>query len=160
VDFVVDLTAPGGAGAYFSATATQVATGETSGFAACVKAEPWANLGMGKPGSSGMPALIGSGPLTPGSSDQLELSGACPICSTTLIVGLSEVNLPLRGGTLVPEPLFMLPLSTGPNGELSLPFVWPEDMPAGMTLFFQLWIADTKSSFGVSASNGLVGLSQ
>jgi hypothetical protein len=160
VDFVVDLTAPGGEGAFFSATATNVATGDTSGFAACVKAEPWANLGLAKFGSNGTPALSGSGSLTPGSGNQLSLSGACPLCSTTLIVGFSAANLPFHGGTLVPAPLFSLPLRTGPHGGLSLPFVWPEGMPAGLTLYFQVWVADKVSIYGASASNGVAGLSQ
>jgi hypothetical protein len=160
VHFVVDLTAAGGDGAFFSATATQVETGVTSAFAVCVKAEPWANLGMTKFGSKGTPALTGSGPLTPGSSNQLRLSGACPLCSTTLFAGLSEASLPFHGGTLVPEPQFALPLRTNALGNLSLPFVWPEGMPAGLTLFVQIWVADSVSIYGASASNGVEGLSQ
>lgn len=160
VDFMASFAAPGTLGGFFTATATSLHMGRTSEFAACLQASPWADLGKTKPGSTGTPKLAGSGPLTPGSSNALQLTGACPNCTAMLIVGFSEIDLPLRGGTLVPDPVLVLAQQIDASGALTLPFTWPADADAGLTIFLQFWINDTASSFGVSASNGLVGVSQ
>jgi hypothetical protein len=159
-DFAASFAAPGGMCEYFTATATEVTSGNTSEFGPCVQAGPWADLGKAKPGSTGTPKLAGSGPLTPGSSNALQLSGAAPNSTATLIVGLSEIDLPFRGGVLVPQPQFVLPQRADPTGSLLLPFTWPAGGASGLTIFLQFWIGDTVSSFGVSASNGLVGVTQ
>ena len=59
---------------------------------------------------------------------------------------------------LVPNPLVLLPLATDASGELTLPFTLPAGLPSGTSLYFQAWIADPGASFGLSASNGLQGL--
>ena len=60
----------------------------------------------------------------------------------------------------MPAPVLMLVMQADATGALTLPFTWPADADAGLMIFLQFWIDDTASSFGVSASNGLVGVSQ
>jgi hypothetical protein len=119
---------------------------------------PWSNLGFAKAGSGGTPQLAGTGPLTGGSANQLALSAAAPGAPVTLVVGLTQLLAPFKGGTLVPQPLTYVSLATGGAGTLALPFVLPPGLPAGTTLIFQAWIQDAGASQGLSASNGLRGV--
>lgn len=119
----------------------------------------WSDLGHGKPGSFGVPLLVGSGVLTAGSSNQLALSQVPAATVAHLIVGFSAVSTPFLGGTLVPSPLLVLPLPTSPTGDLVLPFAWPATAPAATSLYLQFWIADSGASLGVSASNAVTGVS-
>jgi len=119
----------------------------------------WTDLGFAKAGSNGTPHLSGTGPLTPGSADQLALASAKPGAVATLVVGLAAVNAPFKGGTLVPQPLLLISLPTNGAGALALPFVLPAGFPAGAKLYFQDWIHDAGASGGFSASNGLKGVS-
>jgi hypothetical protein len=154
-------TVPGaaGAGAFVTATATQVATGNTSEFSACVSAGPWAELGFAQAGSAGLPHLAGSGPLTTGSGNQLALTDAAPSAPAVLVFGFTALMAPFKGGTMVPKPDLLLPLPTNAAGGASLPFTWPAGAPAGITLHFQAWILDAAAVNGFAASNGIAGVS-
>ncbi|HZM00397.1 MAG TPA: hypothetical protein VFD43_09115 [Planctomycetota bacterium] len=117
----------------------------------------WSDLGLGKSGSQGTPLLDGSGPLSPHSTNRLDLSGGNPSSAATLVVGLSLLDAPFKGGTLVPSPLLLLPLATDAAGELSLLFVMPAGLPSGASFYLQCWISDPSASASLSASNGLQG---
>jgi hypothetical protein len=119
----------------------------------------WTDLGLGKAGVAGVPVLAGSGPLAASSANQLQLTNAAPAAPTTLIFGLSAINAPFKGGTLVPHPLLPVALATNGAGTLTLPFAWPVGVPAGLSFYFQCWTQDAGATFGLSASNGLVGVS-
>jgi len=119
----------------------------------------WTDLGLGKAGTGGVPVLAGSGPLAPASANQIQLTGAAPSAPTTLVFGLSAINAPFKGGTLVPHPLLPVGLATNGAGALTLPFAWPVGVPPGVSFYFQCWTQDAGASFGLSASNGLVGVS-
>jgi hypothetical protein len=116
---------------------------------------PWTNLGFAKAGPGGAPLLSGTGPLTSGSANQLDLSGAAASKPATLIVGLSVLAAPFKGGTLVPQPLLFLQLATNGAGHSTLPFTLVPGLPAGTAIIFQFWIQDPGASHGLSASNGL-----
>lgn len=120
---------------------------------------PWTDLGFAKPGISGAPHLVGTGPLTPGSSNTLALTSAKANAPAFLIFGANAVNLPFMGGVLVPEPTFVLPLTTNATGAVSLTANWPVGTPSNTTIRFQYWIQDPAATFGMSASNGLQGKS-
>ena len=147
------VAAPGGS--VVTATATLMSNGSTSEFSAALPLGPWEVFGPGKVGSAGVPQLTGTGPLTTGSSNQLDLTGAQPSASVTLVVGLSAILVPFKGGTMVPNPDFLVALATDPTGAVSLPFTWPGGVPAGTSFYLQAWIEDPGASFGLSASNGL-----
>jgi len=118
----------------------------------------WDLLGFGKTGTNGVPELLGSGPLSADSLNQLDLAHAAPSASATLIFGLAALNAPFKGGVLVPAPTLLITLATDPAGNTSLPFLFPPGIPAGVSLYFQYWISDAGATKGLSASNGLRGV--
>ena len=121
--------------------------------------EAWTNLGNALAGIDGEPLLEGHGLLTAGSAGSFELTHAAPGVFTTLIIGFFELDLPLKGGIIVPSPdLLILGLPTNGAGEFSLPFLWPAGLPGGLALYFQSWIPDATGPLGFAASNGLRGV--
>jgi len=120
----------------------------------------WTDLGHAKAGSKGLPELIGTGPLAAGSDNTIELANGHPLSAATLVFGLSQLDAPFKGGVLVPQPLLLVALVTNAVGDLNLPFLWPAGVPAGTSLIFQYWISDPTASHGLSASNGLEGVTQ
>src|SRR5262249_48723916 len=118
----------------------------------------WTSLAYAKGGSAGTPILTGTGTLGPGSSGEFDLVHGRPSAVAALFFGLSQANAPFKGGVLVPAPLFSIPLATSASGTIALPFVLPAGLPPGTTLFQQIWIQDSGATFGLSASNGLKGV--
>ena len=125
-----------------------------------IVADPaWIDLGSALAGTHGEPALSGSGPFTAGSSVSLDLSGGLENASAFLVLGVDRVDLPFKGGVLVPAftpPLgtFLgLPLDGG--GGLHVESALPGDLPAGLTLNAQVWIVDGAGPKGLAASNAL-----
>ncbi|HZL98703.1 MAG TPA: hypothetical protein VFD43_00495 [Planctomycetota bacterium] len=117
---------------------------------------PWATLPGGVAGAFGQPALAGQGPLLPGSLTSLALDGAAPGTATTLVVGVSELSAPFKGGLLVPSPHVLVPgLMADAGGSWTLSFAWPAGLPAGATLWFQAWTPDGAAPAGFAASDGL-----
>jgi hypothetical protein len=115
----------------------------------------WTDLGLAKAGSAGTPHLFGTGLLTTGAYCQLYLSAAKANASATLVIGLSAIDAPFKGGTLVPAPLTFVVVATNFLGGAQLPFNWPAGVPSGTLLYFQFWVHDAAASKGFSASNGL-----
>ena len=119
---------------------------------------PWSDLGLGLGGAGGTPVLTGSGTLAGGSSVALDLAGAAPNAGATLVIGLSAILAPFKGGTLVPAPDVLVPgLTTDASGALHLAGTWPAGLPSGFTTVLQEWIADPAAAQGFAASNGLSG---
>jgi len=131
------------------------------GYVARMLLEPltWVSLGGSVPGSNGTPNLAGTGDLVGGQPVTLTLTSAKPATPATLIVGLSLLSAPFKGGTLVPNPtlmLFALPING--HGSLSLSATWPSGLPSGFAFYTQYWIPDPAAPVGFSASNGLAGI--
>jgi hypothetical protein len=121
--------------------------------------DPWNSLGFALAGGSGLPLLIGAGPLLDGSVNSLSLKHAKPNSAVAIVLGFSLSLHPLKGGVLVPNADVIVPgLPTDGNGELFLPFLWPAGIPSGFFLYFQDWIVDPAGPKGFSASNGLQAL--
>jgi hypothetical protein len=121
--------------------------------------DAWLDLGLGLSGANGIPLLHGDGDLVAGNPLSLTLNGAAPSSPATLVIGLTALLAPFKGGTLVPDPLLLLPLGTGPNGGFSLSATWPAGVPAGTGLYLQVWLPDAGADLGWAASNGLQALS-
>ena len=120
--------------------------------------DPFTDLGNGLAGTNGTPTLTGTGTLAPLSPVGLQLASAKPSSTTTLIIGLSALNAPFKGGVLVPNPdvvIFALP--TSPAGTLNLSATWPNGIPAAFSFYFQHWIVDAAGPVGFAASNALQG---
>jgi hypothetical protein len=116
----------------------------------------WTDLGHALAGSAGEPHLAGTGTLIASQALTLTLTNALPSSSATLIVGLSSLNAPFKGGVIVPHPdVLIFGLPTGPAGTLPLTAHWPGGLPPSFTIYFQYWIVDAAGPVGLSASNGL-----
>ncbi len=124
--------------------------------------DPWAELGGALEGTPGVafpsepPELNAVGTLVAGQLVRLELLNARPSAQASLVIGLSALNAPLLGGTLVPDPLSIVPpFSTNNQGQLALTSPWPAGVPSGVDIYYQYWIDDPQGPAGYSASNGL-----
>jgi hypothetical protein len=138
-------------------TTDEIRVGTT--WASVLPAKPtWTDLGFAKAGSAGTPVLSAFGPLSAGSFNQLDLVDALPSATATLVFGLSQVLAPFKGGTLVPEPSVLVPLALNASGGASLAFTLPPGVPSNTALHFQCWVADAGASHGLSATNGLKGV--
>jgi outer membrane protein assembly factor BamB len=117
---------------------------------------PWTDVQEGLAGSAGIPELSGTGTLLAGSALTLTLAEAAPLAPVVLVVGLSQQDLPFKGGTLVPQPTLMVgPLVTDAGGGVGLADTWPAGVPSGTALWIQAWITDAAGPQGFAASNGL-----
>jgi hypothetical protein len=118
----------------------------------------WIEQGTAKLGSNGVPYLTGTGTLAPHSANQLTLIKAAPSSLATVVFGLQTLHQPYKGGYLYPAPLVLLPAPTDAFGEAHFPFILPAGLPPDLPLHFQCWIQDPGASFGLSASNGVAGV--
>ena len=132
------------------------AGGESDGYLFLLEF-PWVDLGEELGGASGTPRLMGDGSLAAGTKVQLLLDGAAPNAAAAIVLGASEANLPVLGGTLVPAADLVLPgLITNPDGALALVGTWPPAAAImGLSLWMQGLIADTGTPAGVSLSNAV-----
>jgi hypothetical protein len=155
----------GGANAAFPVTAGAFDTTfngigpfDSDGFVVKLKLQaPWSSSGAGIAGVSGVPKLSGAGTLCADEPVSLQLVRAKPDGLATLVIGLGALQLPFKGGTLVPAPDVLIPgLPVSAGGSLVLSGTWPGGLPAGFSVYFQAWIADGAAVQGLAASNGLV----
>ena len=113
------------------------------------------DLGLALAGTHGEPRLTGSGQLFPGAPFSLDLAGAREQAPCFHVIGSLRIDHPLRGGTLVPLPEFVVPDQTDAMGRASFGLAWPLGLPAGTSFYAQTWIVDPGAVAGVAASNGL-----
>jgi hypothetical protein len=118
--------------------------------------DAWTDLGSGLAGTSGVPSLVGAGPLTAGSTGTLTLAGAAPSAVCALFVSIASAPAPFKCGTLVPVPVaIQLTLATNGSGILPLAWgAWPSGL-SGASLYFQYAIADGAAVCGTALSNAL-----
>ena len=119
--------------------------------------EPWCDLGLGLGGQLGEPVLAGTGSLIPATPAGIELVNTVPFSPGLLLLATDRLDLPLFGGTIVPNPLTALSVGivTDPLGELAIPFLAP-DLP-GLTLHFQAFLIDPGAPEGLAFSNAIAG---
>src|SRR5262249_10287610 len=117
---------------------------------------PWHVVGDPLAGTLGLPKQTGEGTLQPGSKFEIALHDARPLTPTMLIVGLTAINAPFKGGTLVPAAdLVLSPFFTDGDGDLAISGNVPSSGPAGVTIYSQFWIPDQAGVKGWAASAGL-----
>lgn len=120
---------------------------------------PWKGLGHGLVGTGGlMPSYSAAGELSAGTPLVLDVRNALPFSTAALVVSLTELAAPFKGGTLMPSPDVLLSgFPVDANGDLSLPTVFPPGVPPGFEIISQFWITDPGAPQGFSASNALSG---
>jgi hypothetical protein len=119
--------------------------------------DPWTNLGGGVAGSSGPAVLQGVGSLLGGSTVSIVLSEAPPLKPVTLILGLSQLGVPFKGGTLWPSLDFVIPAATDSIGQLTVFGTWPAGVPFTFSFYAQVWYGDPTAPLHFAGSNGLRG---
>jgi YVTN family beta-propeller protein len=113
----------------------------------------WISLGAALAGSDGEPQLLGKGPLVSSGTVTFVLAHARPLAPVYVVAGLSAINVPFKGGFLVPSPdVLVFGLFTDGFGALELPAALPPGLPPGLTLLLQEWIADPLGPQGYAAS--------
>jgi len=116
----------------------------------------WFDLGQGLAGSLGMPKLKGVGFLVEDTPVTVTLTNAKKLVPAALVIGLSQLGAPLKGGVLVPNPDVLISgLSTGSTGGFALTSTWPDGIPSGFEFLLQAWLPDPAAAQGFAASNGL-----
>jgi hypothetical protein len=90
-----------------------------------------------------------------GANVTLTVVGLPPSGTTIAIAGLSVIDLPFKGGTLVPAPDLLVVGLPVVLGRCSLDFTFPPAVPSGTVAAIQFWTADPGAPLGLSASNGL-----
>jgi len=119
--------------------------------------EFWIDLGDGLAGTGGQePVLTGEGDLTDGALTTLNLTNALPAADAYLVVGLSELGVFFKQGTMVPNfDLLVGPFPVGAGGDLPFAFNWFSGIPTGFEMYYQYWVQDPGGPAGFAASNGL-----
>jgi len=118
----------------------------------------WVTLGGAIAGTGGfVPALAGDGILLPCDPVTLMISDALGGATAYLILGLSALNLPLKGGILVPDLDVFIIFPMPPSGDVTLSGSWPPGIPPGITFYLQAWFPDPGAIKNFSATNGLSG---
>jgi len=152
-------TGPGGTPTIVPADAQFTELKLTLTLAACPNGDPdapWTDVGGALAGSAGTPQLAGQGSLCPLEPGALLVSEGAPGAPAVIVLGASELALPVLGGVLVPQPDALLGgLVLDGSGAATFPFTWPGDAVAGTELWLQAWIVDAGAPAGLAASNGL-----
>ncbi|MCB9898659.1 MAG: VCBS repeat-containing protein [Planctomycetes bacterium] len=116
----------------------------------------WTSIGGGVPGVAGQPRAKGSGQALPGYTLTYAVSRAAPGAAVGLVLGNSLLDLPFKGGHLVPLPdVVAFGLVTDPEGAFSISWVWPSGAPAAGEAWVQSWIADASAPVGFSGTGGM-----
>jgi hypothetical protein len=117
------------------------------------------DLGGGVASGFGItPVLLVTGTACAGNDMSFDLFLAKANAQAWLLLGLTELSAPFKGGILVPNtapPGGILPASTNFLGAIQISTTWPAGLPSGFSLYMQYWVKDGSGPFGFTASNGL-----
>jgi len=133
---------------------------DSAGAVSVLRTSPWGLIEAGALAGTGgvAPQLAGTGPLTPDSSNFLQLSGALPNSACHLVAGLGLLlHSPFKGGVFVPTPdvlILGLPVDGSGNNQVMITW-WPSSVPAGTKVYVQQWVTDPMGPVGFAASNGV-----
>ncbi len=116
----------------------------------------WKSVGSGIAGAAGVPELNAQGSLQPGTQLDLRLHAAAPLAPFWVVIGASQADLPLLGGTLIPSPDFFVQAgTTDAAGRGSWVANTPNNLASGLSLFAQAWVFDASVPTLFSATNGV-----
>lgn len=121
-------------------------------------ADTWTEVGPGLAGSLGLPGFWIDGPLCENGFILLRVWNLPPSANAWLVLGLSQLGLPFKGGVMVPYP----DLIDGPYAADSFGALWREvplglPVPAGLELVMQFWVPDVGAPKGYAATPGIAG---
>ncbi|MFT7462044.1 MAG: hydroxyacylglutathione hydrolase [Pseudohongiellaceae bacterium] len=119
--------------------------------------DPWTDLGDALSGTHGAPLLEGTGSLAGNTLATLSLTNALENAPVFVVMGLTNISVPFKGGVLVPSPDFLLVQNTDSAGNLDLVAQWPSGLLPGTVAYFQDWVIDPAGPAGFAASNAILG---
>ena len=119
--------------------------------------DPWTDLGESLPGIYGAPLLEGTGSLAGNTLVTLSLSNALENAPVFVVIGLTSLSAPFKGGVLVPSLDFLVTQATDGAGNLDIVAKWPGGLLPGTDAYFQEWVVDGAGPAGFSASNAILG---
>lgn len=117
---------------------------------------PWTWQDGEVAGAAGAPFLFGAGPLQIGSAFTISVHHGAPSTPGFVVLGLTALNLPFKGGVLVPQPDRIYPVVLDAAGGLAATATWPHGVPAAPPMLLQAWMLDATAPAGYSATNGLL----
>lgn len=123
--------------------------------------DAWQDVGYSLAGTAGkLPEFTATGDLTPLSVGVATVADCLPNQPALVMVGTVAAMVPVKGGTLVPFPLFgILATTTDGVGGITMPYQWPGYVPSGTTLYAQTWVLDPAGPEGWAATNALEAVS-
>lgn len=145
--FSGDVTAIGGFGAdlAFNGLVDGFVVGFAKATITCGGSPSATNYGAGKPGTFGVPTLTALVPPTvPTPAFTIRLANGRPGALPVLFLGFTPLSIPFDGGTLLANPVFVLPLVPYPgSGQIDLTFPFC-DVAAycGATAYLQAMFVD------------------
>lgn len=117
----------------------------------------WADVGGELAGAYGAPVLEGTGLLKANTPFTLTITNGLENSSAFLVVGFARLDVPFRGGLMVPEPTIIVSTVTNGSGQIDVNGTWTGELPGGAAAaYVQTWLVDPAGPVGLSASNGLV----
>jgi hypothetical protein len=118
----------------------------------CFVVTSFVDLGEGLPGVGGVTPQL-TGEVTSDPCDvELHFTSTSQ-SGNVLVIGLSEIDAPFKGGLMVPSPDTLLPDAFGASDVLFVDL--GNGVLNGLTLYMQVWVEDPAGPSGYSASNGL-----
>lgn len=119
---------------------------------------PWDKLRGGLAGTLGIPRQEALGTNAGGDSFSFRLTDALPGSGAYWVLGVSLLNAPFKGGTMVPAvDLFVANIPINAQGTAQISGVVPV-VPAGIEIWYQFWIPDAAGPVGFAASNAMHGV--
>ncbi len=114
------------------------------------------NVGFAYHPGPSTPQLSADGTLGPSTPLSYRVTLGPQSSSGILVAGFTSIFAPFKGGTLVPAPdIILAGFTTNASGALGFQTTFPSGVPAGLSVFHQMWFIDAGSPSGFSASNGL-----
>lgn len=119
----------------------------------------WVDLGGSIPGTGGLtPMLTGEGIMLSCDDVTLTVINVQPGILSYLVIGGTAINVPFKGGVLVPSlDIIVGAFVSGAGGSIVFTAPWPAVIPPGFTVYYQFWFKDAGAVQGFAASNGLSG---
>ncbi len=120
-----------------------------------VIAPQWTDEGSALDGSMGTPRMSGSGNLIAGSPFLLRIEQGAPSSSVFMVLGLSTIFAPFKGGVMVPAPDFLFVNGTDSVGNAVFGGIVMGGIPPSLELTFQAWMPDPGGPDGFSCTNAV-----
>ena len=120
---------------------------------------PWSFQDGALSGSGSPPSLMGAGSLEADALTAISIDNDLADALTALVVGLSALDAPFKGGVLVPQPDAVIWLIADSTGHITASGRWPPGVASGTKLYLQAWTVDPQGPAGLSATNAILGVS-